>query len=189
MIRFDNVPPEVVQAMCTPMHLVLPPVISSPTGRPTGALYIGSMSALHDIDLLRDHSVTHLVQVLDVPWLPSNSNGMNCYRIDVLDSSSTDLRPYLEPACNWIQSALLSGRTVLVHCQQGISRSAAIVLAYLIRFRGMNYDEAVCFLKTRRACVKPNPGFVRILREWDAFWKAAAASASRPGSLQRRFTT
>lgn len=189
MIRFDNVPPEVMQAMCTPMHLVLPAAMNPATGHPTGALYIGSMSALHDPDLLRAHSVTHLVQVLDVPWLPSNSNGMSCYRIDILDSSSTDLRPHLEDACNWIHSALLTGRTVLVHCQQGISRSAAVVIAYLIRYRGMGYDDALGWLKAKRACVKPNPGFVKILREWDAFWRAAAAAAaSRPG-MQRRFTT
>lgn len=120
MIRFDSLPPEVVQAMCTPMHLVLDPsVLPGTTAITSGALYLGSLSAVNDIDLLREHRITHLVQVLDVPWLPqSEKNGFTCYRIDILDHSSADLRPHLEAVCNHIDKALKSGQSVLVHCQQ-----------------------------------------------------------------------
>ena len=63
MIRFDNLPPEVMQAMCTPMHLILPP---SQTAR-TGALYLGSFSAILDPSLLPSHTIGAHVQVLDAP--------------------------------------------------------------------------------------------------------------------------
>ncbi len=119
MIRFDSLPPEVVQAMCTPMHLVLESSFLPGTTVTSGALYLGSLSAVNDIDLLREHRITHLVQVLDVPWLPqSEKNGFTCYRIDILDHSSVDLRPHLEAVCNHIDKALKSGQSVLVHCQQ-----------------------------------------------------------------------
>jgi hypothetical protein len=120
MIRFDGLPPEVIQAMCTPMHQILPPSPSpySPTAT-TGALYVGSMTAVNDRDLLREHHVTHLVQVLEAPWLPSSEkDGFSCYRIDILDHTSVDLKPHLEAACNYIDRALRSGKSVLVHCQQ-----------------------------------------------------------------------
>ena len=64
---------------------------------------------------------------------------------------------------------------------QGVSRSAAVVLAYLIRNQGMSYDTAFTFLKRKRACVKPNPGFVQTLQEWEDAWK-------RP-NIVRRFTS
>lgn len=120
MIRFDNLPPEVMQAMCTPMHEILAPSATSanPTGF-TGSLYVGSMTAVNDIQLLRDHHITHLVQVLDAPWLPaSEKDGFNCHRIEILDHSSADLKSHLEAACNYIDRALKSGKSVLVHCQQ-----------------------------------------------------------------------
>ena len=120
MIRFDNVPPEVMQAMCTPMHLILP---ASPQQH-TGALYLGSFSAILDPALLSANNIQALVQVLDAPWLPSveahaaQGNRLECYRLDILDSSSADLRPHLEATVRWIDDRLRRGVNVLVHCQQ-----------------------------------------------------------------------
>ena len=179
MIRFDSLPPEVMQAMCTPMHQILPP--SSSSSHP-GSLYLGSMTAAMDKDLLRHHKITHIIHVVDVPWLPMpEKEGFNGYKISVLDHEGEDLRPHLEAACCHIDKALRGGKNVLVHCQQGISRSASIVIAYLIRNHNMSYDAALALLKRKRACVKPNPGFIRALQEWEAFWK-------RPNP-HRRFTS
>ncbi len=120
MIRFDNLPPEVMQAMCTPMHLILP---ASPTTH-TGALYLGSLSAIFDAQLLSSHSIGALVQVLDAPWLPSvdaqqtGGRRMESYRLDILDSTTADLKPHLEATVRWIDERLRRGVNVLVHCQQ-----------------------------------------------------------------------
>ncbi|KAJ2933431.1 hypothetical protein H1R20_g3669, partial [Candolleomyces eurysporus] len=183
MIRFDSLPPEVTQAMCTPMHLVLPPVSnpSNPT-QYSGSLYLGSLSAVMDKDLLREHRITHLVHVLDVPWLPMAENeGFVGYKIAIADQDNEDLRPHLEAVCNYIDAALKSGKNVLVHCHQGVSRSAAVVIAYLIRNQAMTFDNAHSFLRRKRACIKPNSGFMKALQDWEAHWK-------RPG-MTRRFTT
>ncbi|KAJ3880345.1 protein-tyrosine phosphatase-like protein [Lentinula edodes] len=189
MIRFDNVPPEVMQAMCTPMHQVLAPSASSTSpSHATGSLYVGSMSAITDYDLLRTYRVSHFIQVLDAPWLPPlpETDGyggkVTSFKIEILDTTSADLKPHLEDACNSIDRALRSGRNVLVHCQQGISRSAAVVIAYLIRNHGMSYDAAFAFVKRQRACIKPNTGFVNALKEWESSWH-------RPVMGNRRFTT
>jgi protein-tyrosine phosphatase len=40
-----------------------------------------------------------------------------------------------------------------VHCIAGVSRSVSIVLAYLIRDKGMTYDEAYQSVKVRRQIV------------------------------------
>jgi hypothetical protein len=125
MIRFDNVPPEVMQAMCTPMHQIIPSSPPSPSSGPTGALYVGSMSAINDRDLLREHRISHLIQIADVAWLPSDRDGLECFRINILDSSSSDLRPHLEAACIFIEKAIRSGKNVLVHCQQVRSFSSS----------------------------------------------------------------
>ncbi|KAJ6526766.1 dual specificity phosphatase [Mycena capillaripes] len=67
----------------------------------------------------------------------------------------------------YIERALRRSEGVLVHCQQGIPRSPSIVIAYLIRNHGLSYDVAVSFVKHKRACAKPNPGFARALIEWE----------------------
>lgn len=120
MIRFDNLPPEVMQAMCTPMHLIIP----GNTNPRTGALYLGSLSAILDPNLLKTHSVGALVQVLDAPWVPApdahaaQGIKLESYRLDILDSTTADLKPHLEAAVRWIDERLRKGVNVLVHCQQ-----------------------------------------------------------------------
>jgi hypothetical protein len=59
---------------------------------------------------------------------------------------------------------------------QGISRSAAVVIAYLIREHGQSYEQAHAFVKSRRACIKPNSGFVAVLKEWEKMVRAGEAA-------------
>lgn len=117
MIRFDNIPPEIIQAMCTPMHqIILPP---GPNQQHMGSLWLGSFQAGSDPELLRQHQIAHLVQVLDVPWLPSYSDlPVIITRFDIMDVPSADLRSHLDEACARIDKSLRSGKNVLVHCQQ-----------------------------------------------------------------------
>ena len=117
-----------MQAMCTPMHMIIPSTPPSPTSGPTGALYVGSMTAINDTDLLREHHISHLIQVLDIAWLPVDKGGLDCYRINIHDSTSSDLKPHLEAVCSYIDRALRSGKNVLVHCQQ-VSYSVFYILA------------------------------------------------------------
>ncbi|TCD66033.1 hypothetical protein EIP91_001888 [Steccherinum ochraceum] len=194
MIRFDNLPPEVMQAMCTPMHQIIPPSAPSSSRPPTGALYLGSFSAILDPTLLASANIAALVQVLDAPWLPSvdahakQGIHLESYRLDIMDSTSADLKPHLEATVRWIDEKLRKGRNVLVHCQQGVSRSAAVVIAYLIYTHNMSYDSAFDLVKRKRACVKPNSGFVRALQEWEKQWRPPAGSEMRP-DMRRAITS
>ncbi|KAI9566272.1 protein-tyrosine phosphatase-like protein [Boletus coccyginus] len=187
MIRFEGMAKEVMEAMCTPMHQILPtryPHSTSPTihsvnrispNTPPGTLFLGSMSATMDHELLITHHITHVVQVIDAPWAQiSEADGFRCLRIDIHDKPTADLKPHLEGACQYIASALASGGNVLVHCQQGISRSPAIVIAYLIHNLGMSYDQAYALVKRHRPCINPNPGFVAALRAWENKWRSIA---------------
>ncbi|KAI0037188.1 protein-tyrosine phosphatase-like protein [Vararia minispora EC-137] len=179
MISFQNMSPEVAEAMCTPMHLILPPAPLTPHSH-SGALYLGSISAVLDPSVLQAHHISSLVQVLDVPWLPqSEKDGYECYRLDVLDLESEDLKPHLEDVVDYIDAAIKHGKNVLVHCQQGVSRSAAIVIAYLIRKRSMSYDTASTFVRQRRPCIKPNAGFVRTLKDYERVWRHKTTTPAR----------
>lgn len=56
---------------------------------------------------------------------------------------------------------------VLVHCVAGISRSATIVIAYLMKEMGMDYADAYNYVKERRRIINPNSGFKRQLRQFE----------------------
>lgn len=52
--------------------------------------------------------------------------------------------------------------TVLVHCHVGVSRSATLVLAYLMLKQNLTLVEAICAVKDNRGVI-PNRGFLRQL--------------------------
>ena len=49
---------------------------------------------------------------------------------------------------------------VLVHCRAGVSRSASVVLAYMVRFGGFTLHDAFIYLRAARSVVTPNLGFM-----------------------------
>lgn len=65
------------------------------------------------------------------------------------------------PVKEWFAHAFVvldeavSGKKTLVHCHAGRSRSPALVTAYLINRYQVSADQAISFLQTKRACVKP----------------------------------
>ena len=76
-----------------------------------------------------------------------------------------DLDFYLDDATSFIAEHIRRG-CVLVHCGAGISRSAAVVIAYLCRYAGMSYAEALAFVKARRPQVAPADVFKEAIEIW-----------------------
>lgn len=65
------------------------------------------------------------------------------------------------------EEAYQSGRGVLVHCQAGVSRSATIVIAYLMKHTLMTMTDAYKYVRSRRPVVSPNLNFMGQLLEFE----------------------
>ena len=67
----------------------------------------------------------------------------------------------------FIEEHRRADRTVFVHCRNGVSRSAMVVVAYLMARHGWTRDEALEEVRAKRPIVRPNPAFMRLLLEWE----------------------
>lgn len=76
---------------------------------------------------------------------------------DFDDYASTDLRRIL-PSVFAFEA--MSERNLLIHCFAGVSRSAAVVIALLMKTRGEDLEAAASMLIRARPCVQPNDGFL-----------------------------
>lgn len=52
-----------------------------------------------------------------------------------------------------------------MHCLAGVSRSASVLIAYMIRKYRWDYDKCLEMLKSKRKCCMPNYGFRQQLLE------------------------
>ena len=83
--------------------------------------------------------------------------------LDIDDTPDYPIEKHFEEANKLIAEQMEMGINTLVVCTAGISRSAAIVMAYLIMELRMPYQIAYNKVKRARVYINPNVGFERAL--------------------------
>jgi len=79
-----------------------------------------------------------------------------------------ELAAHLPTTTQFIHDALRTNpeARILVHCVEGISRSASVVAAFLMAQYGWTPNEAVRYVMEKRKIANPNFGFVKQLYEY-----------------------
>ncbi|KAI0057985.1 phosphatases II, partial [Artomyces pyxidatus] len=122
-------------------------------------LYLSDMYTATSSTVLENMGPTHIVSaVRSTRW--SYKSAVNLRRIPIDNIPRANLLGHLQRTVDWIDAALQTGGTVLVHCRTGNSRGASVIMAYLIAKKHMSVDEALAYVKSRRAFVQPNIGFL-----------------------------
>lgn len=131
-------------------------------------LYLGSLSAAKDVKTLKSHKITHILTI-DTSPLPNYITSMkqlNTKFVRLNDYPAEDLLSHLDSCISFINDGLFRGR-VLVHCFCGISRSASVIIAYMMKSYNLSYIEALEKVKSKRGIVYPNYGFIRQLKLYE----------------------
>jgi atypical dual specificity phosphatase len=72
---------------------------------------------------------------------------------------------------------------VLVHCFAGMSRSATIVIAYLLVTTPMTVGEATEFVRSKRSVIRPNCGFIEQLKQYEKRYFASTGNTATPKKM------
>ncbi|SCU88460.1 LADA_0E10286g1_1 [Lachancea dasiensis] len=75
--------------------------------------------------------------------------------------------PDLPRLTQLIHQAVRSGQKVLVHCQCGVSRSASLIVAYIMRYEELSLNDAYNHLKAVAKDISPNMSLIFQLMEWN----------------------
>ena len=128
----------------------------------TNNLYIGNIYQAGDVEWLKGHGITHIVNATEE--IRNNFPYDFSYKkLFLQDIPSQSLFPSMDESYQFIRDAISNGGKVFVHCYAGVSRSSSTVIYYLMKSRGWSYQESFNYLKQRHSRADPNPGFVEQL--------------------------
>lgn len=171
-------------------------LMQNPLSQITDSVYLTGVIGVKRPDLMRSVGITHVLNVAagDLAHLhydlgkprksctsedefadpalesncgPGKAPDLVVRREDLRDSEDQSLLPYLDDLVDFVADAVRAGGKVVVHCVAGVSRSASVVLAYLVREHGMTLREAHDHVIARRPVVNPNMGFWIALVEYE----------------------
>jgi protein-tyrosine phosphatase len=131
-------------------------------------LFLGSLDAAEDPELLEKHNITCVLSILD-SFRGTHHYGPNIThkKITLVDSPAARIIDHLPHGLKFISEALNAGKNILVHCAAGISRSASMVIAFLMVKYSCDFETAKRMVREKRACIWPNQGFENQLKTID----------------------
>ena len=98
-----------------------------------------------------------------VPW------PISYITLFLLDGLAQDIFALFHRVLSAIEETRRAGGVVLLHCQQGISRSGAFAIAYVMWATGAPFVAAHTVVRAARPVVAPNLAFLCQLLEWEHY--------------------
>ena len=129
-------------------------------------LFLGGHRSVCDPNELKAQGVTHVLNMarelkLDAEELAKKN--IKLMHISARDGKTYNMRNDFEKAFQFIDDALRTKGKIIINCARGISRSATIVIAYLMYRYNLRLSDAYMLLLRLRPQIRPNSNFRRQL--------------------------
>lgn len=130
-------------------------------------LYLGCQRDVLNKDLMQQNDIAFVLNASNTCPKPDFIPESHFLRVPVNDSFCEKILPWLDRSVEFIEKAKTCNARVLVHCLAGISRSATIAIAYIMKRMNMSLDEAYRFVKEKRPTISPNFNFLGQLLDFE----------------------
>ena len=139
-------------------------------------LYLGSLKVAQDSKFLSKHKIRHILACGQFTYPPFPPKLIKRKReLPMKDNNIQPMMYFFWEAYDFIETAILQNENVLVHCLKGMSRSASIVVSYLLisSYKGTgtfndnpapSVTDALKYVQQRHATALPNKHFMNYLK-------------------------
>lgn len=131
-------------------------------------VYLGPERSAVDVEYLERAQIGRVLVISETCRAYFNNVAKVSYLVIPLeDEPEASLLEVLPQALEFLEAAPSEGSfgpNCLVHCVSGMSRSASLAIAYVMKRHGKSYEDAFELVRSKRPVIKPNSGFVRQLR-------------------------
>lgn len=136
-------------------------------------VYIGGRHDARSPTLLKVYGITHVLNCAAEPDYErdcaspySPASGLRYMEFEGRDNDGYPILTHYGKAKEFMDEAREEGGKVLVHCEMGINRSAAICVAYILEDEQLPLLDVVKRVKRERRVILVNEGFQRQLVEF-----------------------
>ncbi|NXD11334.1 DUS16 phosphatase, partial [Nothocercus nigrocapillus] len=145
-------------------------------------LYLGCQRDVLNKELMQQNDIGYVLNASNTCPKPDFIPESHFLRVPVNDSFCEKILPWLDKSVDFIEKAKASNGRVLVHCLAGISRSATIAIAYIMKRMDMSLDEAYRFVKEKRPTISPNFNFLGQLLDFE---RKIKSPSGQPGHVSK----
>mmetsp|Transcript_4680 Transcript_4680/g.5129 ORF Transcript_4680/g.5129 Transcript_4680/m.5129 type:complete len:369 (+) Transcript_4680:44-1150(+) len=134
-------------------------------------LFLGANNHASDARVLNALNITTVINITREcanhfeSTLLDNNREIEYFRFPADDQIGQPMVEYWKQGYELIVEGATKGKRILVHCAAGRSRSASLVVYYMMISRGWTVDESLAYVKKCRSRIFLNSGFIRQLRE------------------------
>mmetsp|Transcript_11961 Transcript_11961/g.35836 ORF Transcript_11961/g.35836 Transcript_11961/m.35836 type:complete len:480 (-) Transcript_11961:160-1599(-) len=128
-----------------------------------GEVYLGEWSHAEAHERLLELNVRRVVTIHNSPENMELPAKFKHLRFQLADVDTQNVAPFFNTTYDFVEEGRAAGHATLIHCGAGVSRSAALTIAYLMRRFTWNASKARAHVAERRSAVYPNDGFWRSL--------------------------
>ncbi|XP_024531368.1 protein-tyrosine-phosphatase MKP1-like [Selaginella moellendorffii] len=147
-------------------------------------IYLGSDAVARNRETLLANKITHVLNCVGFICKEYFRDDFKYHTLWLQDSPSEDITSILYDVFDYFEEVRELGGRVFVHCCQGVSRSTALVIAYLMWREGRSFEDAFQDVKAARGITNPNMGFACQLLQAQ---KRVHASPASPNSILRMY--
>jgi protein-tyrosine phosphatase len=126
-------------------------------------IYLGDIVAASNIDLLKKYNIDIVISCIFEKY--ERDTKILYYDFPINDNRNDDIRKIFLQTNKLISEN--TDKKIFIHCQNAVSRSVTILLAYLL-YKGINLEDGIHLIKNKRKkYTRPNIGFAKTLLKYE----------------------
>ena len=129
-------------------------IFDSEINQITDKIFLGNYDGQRESDKLKHLGITSILAI-GTHLEDLNAGQFEFLQLDLYDFENENLLKILKKALLYIDES----KCVYVHCHAGISRSASVVIAYIMWKNQIQFELARKLVSIKRPSIFPNPGF------------------------------
>ena len=133
----------------------------------TDKIYLGDIEGATDFNYFKREQIHNVISIVNEPPEYPEEMKINQKSFKIEDRFNYNIIQYFKECIDFIENS----DKIYIHCLFGISRSATIVIAYLMWKTHSNFEDTYNYIKKRRPKVEPNNGFISQLKQFETLLK------------------